>query len=229
MNVWKSACAVALATGIACGAQAATYSVNGVLTGVDVGFAQATFNPTNPAFSGAWNIDLSALSLSGVADFESYQASTVYTGWLEDPITHEYFYGSAGTTLTRPHDVQTIDGSSATYAYDPVLRTLTVTNPHITLTGNSQDCVAFGGWECGDPDYIPETLDEITLLLTFSEDLRSFTGVSTITRRFVNGNPYSDTTYWSFSGTAVPVPAAAWMLGSGLIGLAGIARRKQQQ
>ena len=36
-----------------------------------------------------------------------------------------------------------------------------------------------------------------------------------------------DTADYSLSITAVPVPAAVWLFGSGLLGLAGIARRKQ--
>ncbi|MGD8630956.1 MAG: VPLPA-CTERM sorting domain-containing protein [Gammaproteobacteria bacterium] len=33
----------------------------------------------------------------------------------------------------------------------------------------------------------------------------------------------------SFNTTVVPVPAAVWLFGSGLIGLAGVARRKQNR
>jgi len=39
----------------------------------------------------------------------------------------------------------------------------------------------------------------------------------------VSGNPY---TGFAFGGTVVPVPAAVWLFGSSLIGLAGLARRK---
>jgi hypothetical protein len=38
------------------------------------------------------------------------------------------------------------------------------------------------------------------------------------------------TTYWILEGTmstAVPIPAAAWLMGSGLLGLAGVARRRR--
>lgn len=39
-------------------------------------------------------------------------------------------------------------------------------------------------------------------------------------------------TSWTFAGTyttAVPIPAAAWLLGSSLLGLVGVARRKQAE
>lgn len=35
------------------------------------------------------------------------------------------------------------------------------------------------------------------------------------------------TTTFNYAGTAVPVPAAAWLFGSGLLGLAGTARRRR--
>lgn len=40
------------------------------------------------------------------------------------------------------------------------------------------------------------------------------------------GNKNVTSTY-NFAGTAVPVPAAAWLFGSGLLGLAGTARRRR--
>lgn len=41
-----------------------------------------------------------------------------------------------------------------------------------------------------------------------------------------NGNPYLETWNVSVQAAPVPVPAAAWLLGSGLLGLVGVARRK---
>ena len=47
----------------------------------------------------------------------------------------------------------------------------------------------------------------------------------------INGGPFNGVPgYWYLSGTVVPtpLPAAAWLLGSGLIGLLGISRRKSR-
>ena len=38
--------------------------------------------------------------------------------------------------------------------------------------------------------------------------------------------PFIPTNGWTASRTVVPVPAAVWLFGSGLIGLVGLARRK---
>ena len=241
MKLWKSACAVAFAAGLTCTAHAASFAVNGVMTGVDAIIPEnpiapgvyldsiaIAFNPANPAFTGLWNIDVSNFTLSGVADFESYQANTHF--WLRFPASGggETVFDYGSYTVTRPHDVQTIDGSGATYQYDAATRTLTMTQPVITLTGTSENCVSEGTIGCPIMgDYVPESVNDIVFQLIFAEDMRSFTGTSTITRHFPDGS--GDNTHWSFSGTAVPVPAAAWLFGSSVLGLAGFARRKTER
>jgi hypothetical protein len=47
----------------------------------------------------------------------------------------------------------------------------------------------------------------------------------------INQGPFDGVPgHWHLEGThVVPVPAAAWLLGSGLIGLAGLARRSRRQ
>ena len=42
----------------------------------------------------------------------------------------------------------------------------------------------------------------------------------------LQGNVSFNANKWSLNVTSVPVPAAAWLLGSGLLGLIGVARRR---
>ena len=44
-----------------------------------------------------------------------------------------------------------------------------------------------------------------------------------------DGTPYSEKFNITVSGTEIPIPAAVWLFGSGLLGLVGVARRKKSQ
>ncbi len=52
-------------------------------------------------------------------------------------------------------------------------------------------------------------------------------GVGTYHTQFADGDPYHDTFIEITIGQQVPVPAAAWLFGSGLLGLASIARKRR--
>jgi hypothetical protein len=58
--------------------------------------------------------------------------------------------------------------------------------------------------------------------------LVDFTGYSGVTSLIINdlASTGNGLAYGDFTFTPVPVPAAAWLFGSGLIGLIGVARRK---
>ena len=66
-----------------------------------------------------------------------------------------------------------------------------------------------------------------------TDDWMTFTWTTTLDAGFLDvglRNTLADTysiAYDNFTITAVPVPAAVWLFGSGLIGLVGIARRKK--
>jgi len=71
--------------------------------------------------------------------------------------------------------------------------------------------------------------------LVFSADKSSFAGSLVGTDKSGSGLTANTTTInWQISGAVpppvtptVPVPAAAWLFGSGLLGLAGTARRRR--
>jgi hypothetical protein len=187
-------------------AQAASYDVSGTLDSFSSNPAviSAIFNPTAPAFTGSWNVD--TLSLSGTAGFGAYSAE-----WS--------LLGSAVGTTSYTYDNYSL--STTTASYDAGTRTLTVNG---TLANTSAD------YSCtGDAFFCDHTLPsfDLSLTLTFTDDtLKAFNGSLVSTNGDVGGQyGYA----WSFNGETpeVPVPAAVWLFGSGLAGLAGLARSRK--
>jgi hypothetical protein len=74
-----------------------------------------------------------------------------------------------------------------------------------------------GGLSAGQEGIRSMTDEANTSLITDVADSRNY-----VDNASVLGRPYA-----SFEAVAVPVPAAIWLFGSGLLGLIGIARRKK--
>ena len=176
-----------------------------------------------------------------LAGIISLVSSSVYaaTIGIDDTfnITGSY-EATGGTDLSNATTVQLDVVNSGGTATDDF--GLTIGLPPLAtsgLAGSSADISSFtsvtnfftiGGWQL-DLSTL-DAIDQRTDLLTMSGS-----GV-------VSGNGFDATgATWSFSGDsptsysmtitstgipAVPVPAAVWLFGSGLIGLAGVARRK---
>lgn len=212
MNMIKTLNAV-LAGSVLAGAtaaHAASYDVSGLLTGfsTDPAIITASFTPTNPTFTGSWNIDTT--SLVGDASFAPY---TVAWSVLGDPV---------GTT-SYTTDIYHLDTTGATVSYDAGTRTLNITNGTLASTSSSATCSGDSLF-CGD--VLPSF--QLNLALTFTDaTLQTFSGSAIATNDDGAGDQYSYT--WSFNGQApaVPVPAAVWLFGSGLAGLAGLARSRK--
>lgn len=91
----------------------------------------------------------------------------------------------------------------------------------------------FGTGVCSSFAYGQQVLnwEGLNLSFVFSPDRSAFSG-SLVGINHTGSGAYESTTTsnWQVSGSAaapaVPVPAAAWLFGSGLLGLAGAARRK---
>jgi hypothetical protein len=194
-------------------AQAAPYAINGTLTGfsTSTGVITAAFVPATPTFTGSWDIDSSTITPVGDVSFAPYTAQWSVLGNL---------MGSTSYTTDIYHVDTT--GASVGYSYDADSRTLTITNALLTSTNSVYSC-AGSAFQCGGE--LPSF--QLSMTLTFADDaLSTFSGVATATNDDGQGSAYSYN--WSLNGQSqVPVPAAVWLFGSGLVGLAGVARSRK--
>lgn len=189
-------------------AQAASYEVTGTLDSFSTSPAviSAIFNPESPIFTGNWDVTTSALT--GDASFSPYTAT-----WS--------IFGSPAGTTTYSADNYSLASTSS--SYDAGTRTLTVSGTAIN-TSAPNSCSG-ANFFCGDD--LPAF--DLSLTLTFTDaSLKAFNGSLLAANDDGAGSVY--TYAWSFNGQTpeVPVPAAFWLFGSGLAGLAGFARSRNR-
>jgi hypothetical protein len=125
-------------------------------------------------------------------------------------------YNEATNTFTFNYFNTIVNGAGAS--------TTTETAPATCANGGTSAlgkvCTSFAtaskGWE------------GLALNFVFAEDRSSFAGTLTATDTSGSGISRNTTTV-NWQVQAVPVPAAAWLFGSGLVGLAGAARRRSKK
>lgn len=181
--------------------------------------------------SGNWTFDLATGAFTGNIVYGDYKTQTrvqspnidgrqTYTG------VNQAFAGT-GTWETATHFTytffnNTVNGGGAS---SQTQTAATCANGQTSLLGKV--CTAFAS---ASKDWEGLTLDFV-----FSADHTSFTGTLIGTDTSGSGAASNTTAInWQIAGTGgpapeVPVPAAAWLFGSGLIGLAGAARRRSKK
>lgn len=205
-------------------AYAATYNVDAAITGYQYQDVPGNpfpvtitsiYTPTQPTAGGLWSLDTANPSVQGDLDYAPFNTHT--------SILVPVFDVSGWVNFYYPHSQSEVVGSAG--SYDAATRTLSLTGVLFNDIGEWGVCTASPGFSCPEPGST-ETRGSgsIDITLIFSADLRSFTGTGIHT--FAHGDGSADLTSWSFNGAEVPVPAAAWLFGSGLLGLAGLARRR---
>lgn len=180
-----------------------------------------TFDFTNPA----------AVSFTGAIVMGDYKTQTyvnmptpnipvidgrqTYTG-VTTSLSGVGSYNDATNTFTFNYFNATVNGGGgSTYS-----ETATATCANGVTSALGQVCRSF--------TQATKPWEGLALNFVFSEDKSSFAG--TLQGTDTSGSGISrNTTLINWQIQAVPVPAAAWLFGSGLIGLAGISRRRARK
>lgn len=226
----------ATSNGISVNASATTlvYYVNNSL-----GTASNKTNPTPPppnpytlSVSGDWCIDTTSGKFSGNIAYGDYKTQTnVSTPSIDGRQTfvgvNQAFAGtgtwgtngSGDPTLSFSFFNTTVNGGGAS-----------------TQTQTSSSCAngatSILGKVCTSFSTASKDWEGLSFLFTFDSTKYSFSGALTGTDTSGSGLSRNTTSInWNIAGIdppAVPVPAAAWLFGSSLIGLAGAARRKSK-
>ncbi len=149
------------------------------------------------------------------------------------------FYEGAGLHLTTaPVTVVSDFGATKTLDFSGWNMTW-VDRPTMSLGGGFQDCGTATDGICVDNfnNDFPGTYDNGTGLATIVCSNASCSASSTFTLTYNANVPQGDLSGWGgtsyglhLQGTiasSIPVPAAAWLFGSGLLGLIGIAKKKK--
>jgi hypothetical protein len=228
----------ATSTGInvAAGATTKVYYVDNSLSA-----NSSTTNPTPPppnpytmSVSGNWCIDNTSGAFTGNIAYGSYKTQTNVTGTptidgrqtfvgVNQAFSGSGTWGTNGSgdpTLSFSYFNTTVNGGGAS-----------------TQTQTSASCLngktSILGKVCTSFASASKDWEGLTFLFTFDSIKYAFTGTLTGTDTSGSGLSRNTTTIgWTIDGIdppAVPVPAAAWLFGSALIGLAGAARGRSKK
>jgi hypothetical protein len=232
----KLTASLALAMGLASTAHAATtfrvqgtqsYSIDLATDSVESGGVGGilTQNPSPPTFSGLWTFSFDTGALLHSFDFAPYSIE------LDMSAT-----GLGVIGMTVPNRVLKMTHGM----YYPGVNSFNLANVSFQETSPGILCDDGGTGLCGAallPGPTAPSHGDFTMI--FAPDMLSFTGVANVYqlidplsvdntgRCLAEGglNPCTNNVL-TFSGTAVPVPAAAWLFGSGIVGMIGLKRRK---
>jgi hypothetical protein len=196
-------------------------------------------NKTAPAIqlnvASNWAFDfsnLAAVTFTGDIVYGTYATQTSVTG-----------LATVDGRYTINNALQSFNSSLGTTTWNAGTNTLTFTKAASGTNGGASVGTNSGGTcvngatsalstVCGNATAATPSWEGLTFSFVFSADKSTFAGALTGTDKSGSGLTANTTTInWQVSGAVpaptVPVPAAAWLFGSGLLGLAGTARRRR--
>lgn len=189
-------------------------------------------NPNEPAIQlvvgGNWTIDTTTGDFTGNIAYGTYTTQTVVSSPAIDGrqtyVGVNQAVSGTGTWVDATHLTYTFFNATVNGGGASVQTQTSASCANGATSVVGKVCSAFEG---ASPAWEGLTLDFV-----FADDYSSFTGALTATDTSGSGLTRNTTTInWQIAGTRtdtpeVPVPAAAWLFGSGLVGLAAAARRR---
>lgn len=218
-------------------AWSASYDVSGQNVAVDLNYssmAEVSYTPAETPFSGIWSF---VFHDNGTADFDGNLFLGDYSAFTE---LDAAFLGEMSGTVSYQDANHLVSGTGVWDAQSHTLSYLLGpggANSSIGSSYSESGSSCSGNGSIGGVtlcDIWAETTPEwegLALELVFADDLGSFSGSIIATERSgVGFTAHSSVVEYAINGNAavseVPIPAAAWLFGSGLMGLAAAARRR---
>jgi len=209
-------------------------AVTGIDVQVSTGTTTVTNDPSPLPVDGSWTFDFDGsdqvaftgvINMNRLAPYDSVTAVDTPLGNMEGTISYEGASHSISgvaswdaATRTLTHELPSGGPNSS------IGSSYTETASSCQGEGNVVGQTVCGTWGETTPEW-----EGFTLELTFSEDLAEFSGVLNAIEQSGSGlTANTTTTTFELSGAEVPLPAAAWLFGSALLGLGGRARRARQ-
>ena len=190
-------------------------------------------NKSEPAIqlikSGDWTFDLVTGAFTGNIAYGDYKTQTsVTTPNIDGRQTYvgaNQAFSGTGTWVTDTHFTYTFFNSTVNGGGASVQTQTSSSCANGQTSALGKVCTAFSS---ASPAWEGLSLDFV-----FSADHSTFSGSLTGTDTSGASLSRNTTTInWQIAGTGtpeIPVPAAAWLFGSGLVGLAGVSRRRMKK
>ena len=216
---------------------AATYNMTGNATTVNVDSSgTVTLNYTapnsSPAISGTWDVDTGTGGFSGNVFQGDYTTLTNVSLGIFGSMSGSVSYEGANHDLTA--GTGSLSGTTFTYN---VATGGSNSNAASSYSNTNASCSGSGSVAgntvCGTWGGTTGAWEGVTITLDFSPDFSSFTGSIAAVEKSGSGLTANTTTInYTVAGVLdapaeVPVPAAAWLFGSALVGLAGVGRKRK--
>jgi hypothetical protein len=196
-------------------------------------------NKTTPAIQltvgSNWTFDfsnLAAVTFTGDVQYGTYATQTTANAVLAT-LDGRYTVNNALQTVSG---TGSFNAATNTFTYTKVAGAANSNGGSVGTNSGGNICnngtTLLGQSVCGNATAATPSWEGLALNFVFSADKLSFSGALTATDKSGSGTTANTTTInWQISGSTpapvVPVPAAAWLFGSGLLGLAGTARRRR--